>query len=174
VLGSGLDALAVNPGAVFGPARTPSNTARFLRLLALGRLGPLAPPGSLSVVGLADVVEGIRLALERGRPGRRYLLTAENHTLLELFRLAQAALGSRPSSWGRAPRPLWSALSLLASGVDRVRALDLTTPQSLRLLGLHFRFDSRRAREELGFEPRPFAEVLAETIAWMRSRSWIP
>lgn len=162
----------VNPGAVFGPAPRPSNTTRFLARIARGGLGPFAPPGSLSVVGVDDVAEGLLLALERGRAGRRYLLTDENLLHRELFELAAAELGARAPRW-TLPVPVWRAAVAGAAALDRVRRLELATPQALRLLGVHYRFDSSRAREELGWSPRPFAEVLAGTVAWMRGRGLV-
>jgi nucleoside-diphosphate-sugar epimerase len=162
-----LDVLAVNPGAIFGGAHGRSNTTTFLKRIAAGRAGPAAPPGSLSAVGLRDVAGGIVLALERGVRGRRYLLTERNATHAELFELVASAVGARAPR-RTAPRPLWSAVVGAASLADRVRPLELATPQALRLLGLHFRFDSSRARTELGWEPEPFEEVLARSAAELR------
>ena len=81
---------------VRSPRPPGSNTTRFLRHVQRGTLGPFAPPGSLSVVGVADVARGIRLALERGRHGRRYLLCESNLTLRELQTRAARVLGVRP------------------------------------------------------------------------------
>jgi dihydroflavonol-4-reductase len=49
----------------------------------------------------------------------------------------------------------------------------VVTPTALELLGLHFRYDSSRAREELGWRPRPLDEVLLETATWLRRISWL-
>lgn len=161
------DVVAVLPGAIFGPGPRPSNTARFLERFAAGGLGPFAPPGSLSVVGVDDVAEGILLALERGARGRRYLLVESCHTLRELYALAAEVLGRRPPV-ATVPAPLWRAVVAGAALVDRLHPLELTTPQSLRLLGVHFRFDATRARTELGWRPEPFRAVLERTVAWLR------
>lgn len=163
------DVVVVNPGAVFGRTARPSNTQRFLAQMARGRTGPFAPPGSLAVVGVDDVAEGIALALERGRRGRRYLLTESNWTHLELFRLAARLLDARPPRLAL-PGPLWSAAVAGVALVDRLRPLRLLSPQTLRLLGKHFRFDSTRAREELGWRPRPFTEVLPAVVDQVRER----
>ncbi|MCZ6596316.1 MAG: NAD-dependent epimerase/dehydratase family protein [Planctomycetota bacterium] len=140
-----LDVVVVNPGAIFGPAPDGSNTARFLVRIAEGRIGSMAPPGSVAVVGIDDVAEGIRLALERGRRGRRYLLTESNLRHLELLAMAAGELGVRPIR-RTVPTPIWRALVVGAGLWDRVRPSGELTPQALRLLGVHFRFDSRRAR----------------------------
>ena len=164
-----LDVVVVNPGAIFGTGARGPNTLKFLRKIAHGPRLPFVPPGSLSVVGVEDVVAGCLLALERGARGRRYLLTESVWTSLESFQLAARELGVRPAT-RRAPRALWRALELGARGLDFVAPPDLLTPQSIRMLGAHFRFESTRAREELGWRPRPFVEVLRATIAWLRAR----
>lgn len=163
-----LDVVVVNPGAIFGPAPRPSNTTRFLKSVVESVLSVPAPPGSLSVVGVGDVADGVLLALERGRRGRRYLLCESNWTHAELFAYVREACGRRPRRQ-RLPTWLWRAVVGVATVVDRVRPFEVAAPQALRLLGEHYRFDSARARAELGWNPRPFAEVLADTIAWMRA-----
>ena len=148
-----LDVVAVNPGA--------------------GKFGRFAPPGSLGVVGVDDVAEGIRLALERGRRGRRYLLVESCPTHLELQRLAAEALGVPPPR-AVVPPLLWKAVVAGAALVGRFRPPELVTPTALRHLGLHYRFDASRARSELGWNPEPFDRVLRSTVEWMRSAELIP
>jgi dihydroflavonol-4-reductase len=166
---SELDLVVVNPGAIFGPNPREGNTSRFLRQLARGALGPLAPPGSLSVVGVEDVARGCIAALERGARGRRYLLVESAHTALEAFRIAARMLDVRAPRW-TVPPPLWRPIVLAAGAADAVRPSEVFTPHSLRMLGAHFRFHSRRARAELDWHPRPFEEVLRATIDDLRSR----
>lgn len=166
---SELDVVVASPAVVFGPTPRGSNTLRFLGRVARGALGPLSPPGSLSVVGLADAAEGIALALERGARGRRYLLSESTWTLLDLLRLASEAFGRAGPRW-RLGAGAWSVLVAGAELVDRLRPMEHATPEALRLLGLHFRFRARAAREELGWSPRAFTAVLSETAGWMRER----
>lgn len=160
-----LDVVAVCPGAIFGRGARGPNTVKFLRSLAR-RPPPFAPPGAISVVGVEDVAEGIALALERGARGRRYLLTERALELIDAFDLAAHALGVRGPR-RVAPRWLWSAIERGARAVDPFVDLAPATPQALRLLGASFRFDSARARDELGWRPRPFDDVLRETVEWI-------
>lgn len=160
-----LDLVVVNPGAIFGPgggSREP-NTIRFLRKLAAGPTPPFTPPGSMSVVGVDDVAAGCRLALERGARGRRYLLAESVWTSLDSFRLAADLLG-RPRPRRAAPRGLWRTLELAAAAAEPLVPDALLTPQTVRMLGAHFRVRSDRARAELGWSPSSFADVLRDTI----------
>ena len=164
----GLDLSVVNPGAVFGPDSARANTTAFVREVARGATGPFAPPGSLAVVGVEDVAAGTVAALERGRRGRRYLLTESNLSLRELMELTARLLGRRPVRWTLAPA-LWRAAVAPLRVWDRLRPLERATPQALALLGVHFRFDSSRARRELDWRPEPFEGVLERTVGWMRA-----
>ncbi|HED65371.1 MAG TPA: NAD-dependent epimerase/dehydratase family protein [Planctomycetes bacterium] len=171
--GGELDVVVVNPGAIFGPSPRTTNTMRLLSRIAASRMRIPAAPGSLAVVGVEDVADGILAAIERGAPGRRYLLTESNWTMSELLREIYSALGMdrRPL----AVRPfLWKGITVGAGWLDRIHPLEVTTPTALRLLGEHFRFDSSRAQRELAWKPRPFREVLHSTLAWMRSHGMLP
>ena len=165
---SRLDVVVASPCAIFGWSPLGSNTLEFLRFLARGTgagalLARVAPPGAISVVGRDDAALGILLALERGRRAVRYLLVESSWELVDLLALAACAL-ERPGPSRRVPRTLWAPVVAAAALVDRIRPLERATPETLRVLGLRFSFRSTLARNELGWSPRPFAEVLAETI----------
>ncbi|MFN0244207.1 MAG: NAD-dependent epimerase/dehydratase family protein [Planctomycetota bacterium] len=163
-----LDVVVVNPGAIFGPVDRESNTVRFLQQMARGRGPRLAPPGHLSVVGVADVARGIVAALAVGRRGERYLLVESSSSALELFQRIAREL-SVPPVRHSVPRAIWSALVMAATAWDRVFPMKLATPQALKMLGVKLRFDARKARRELAFEPEPFDRVLRDTIAHLRA-----
>jgi len=161
-----LDALAVNPGAIFGLCARRSNTMRFLERLARGQLPALAPPGSLAAVGVDDVVSGIELALTRGQRGRRYILVEQNLSCAELYALA---LSARPGTEARTPRvlrvpaALWSLAPFAALPLELVPGAHVT-PTALRLLGLHARYDASRARNELGWQPANVRALVPELV----------
>ncbi len=157
------DVTIVDPGAIFGPGPERSNTVFLLREIARGRRLWLSPPGGMAVLGVEDCAEGVRLALERGRRGERYLLVESNVGGREL--LARIAhLCGAPAPGPRAPRALWWALT---QGARRIEARDpegRVSPQALRMAGADWRADGSKARSELGWQPRPFDEVLRSTL----------
>lgn len=164
-----LDVVVASPAVVFGCSQAASNSRHFVARAVRGRLGPLCPPGSLSVVGLADAARGIELVLARGARGQRYLLAESAWRLQELLGLACRLAGRRAPRLVVPPRP-WRALVALARQFERIVPSERATSEALGLLGLHFRFEARRARAELGWSPRPFPEVLAEVVAEVRAR----
>jgi dihydroflavonol-4-reductase len=163
-----LDVVVVNPGVIFGPVDRISNTVRFIREIAVGRTPLAAPPGRISVVGVHDTACGTLLALERGRRGERYLLVESHLGTIELLNEIARRLDARPVRV-RIARPIWSLLSACASAVDRIAPIEKLPPQALRTLGVDLCFDAAKARRELGWNPRPFSDVLGETIEHLRS-----
>jgi dihydroflavonol-4-reductase len=158
-----LDVVVVNPGAIFGAWAGKSNTAKFLRLVAAGK-GPLvAPPGSIGLLGIDDAADGCILGLDRGRRGERYVLVESWMTSRDLFRLVARVVGGRRPLL-TFPRVLWPLVVPVARLVDRVHALEMTPPQALAMLGVELRFDGRKARAELGWNPAPFEDVLRATV----------
>ena len=164
-----LDALVVNPGAIFGPVERESNTVRTIRRVAQGRSPPFLPPGSVGVVGVRDVAEGTLLALEKGRRGERYLLVESSLTTRELMATIARILAVPPR--GRVlALPAWRTLIAATQAWDRFFPMRYTPPQALTMLGIDLRFDSGKARRELGWNPQPFDVVIRETIEHLRAR----
>jgi dihydroflavonol-4-reductase len=171
-----LDVRVVNPGAIFGPVGSSSNSLRFLQQLAVGKIGRVTPPGGMSVVGVDDCASGVRLALEEGRAGRRYVLAESFLSSLELFGLAKRLLRGedvRPPL-GAVPRWLWPALTPLARFLEWRNPNTLLSRQTVFMLGQTFRFQGARARNELNWKPRPFPEVLGEAIEVLYANGSLP
>lgn len=159
-----LDVVVASPAVVFGRSSAGSNSQHFLERVVRGRLGPVSPPGSLTVVGLADTAEGIVRVLTRGMRGRRYLLAESTWRLHDLLGLACELVGRRPPRVCLASGP-WRLMVRALALAERVVPSERATSEALALLGLHFRFRATRARAELGWAPQPFPELLRELLA---------
>ena len=164
----GLDAVIVNPGAVYGPAAmTAGNSAHVVKVAASGRL-PFVPTGGINAVSLETVVEGCLAAAARGRTGRRYILGGENLTYLHLMRKIGRAAGNEPdpallpSVFGR---PLRLAMELVEPFVS-----DRTwfTPDLAAAFGRFLWFDTARMERELGVERRPVQASLEGAVEQLR------
>ena len=162
----GIDLVIVNPAYVLGapvnrsqPGETSTRTiGNYLR----GRL-PGVIDASMNFVDVEDVAVGHVLAAERGKPGERYIVGGENLTWPQLIdRVAELSGIHYP-------------IMALPAGIGRVgrvrEALGLPGPISAeaeKLMGQDWRFSSKKARRELGYQPRPLDETLQATIDWYR------
>jgi len=161
----GVETVVVCPCGILGPwdfKLTP--TTRAAR--DMGNGGPAVL--DLSVTHSADVASAHRLAAERGRPGERYLAAAENLTAERVAAIVDTVTGAG----SRAMRPPWAVFWLLAVAQEVASALTGRDPELTRAIlrdvhGCALFYDSTKARTELGWDPRPGADAITDTIRWL-------
>jgi dihydroflavonol-4-reductase len=127
----------------------------------------------MNLVPVEDVARGHVLALERGRPGERYLLGGENLTLDEVWGLLGPACG-RPVPDRRVPFGL--VLGVAWADELRCRALRSARPvvplEGVRLSRHVMHADSEKAAAELGWRAGPVAPALEAAVAWYRAHGY--
>jgi dihydroflavonol-4-reductase len=128
----------------------------------------------LNLIDVRDVAEGIVLAMERGRPGRRYLLGHENLSIQAVFALL-ARLTGLPEPRRRVPYGVALAAAYVSEFVADVftHRVPAATVTGVKLTRRRMHFDPRRSLDELGLRPRPVAEGLADAVAWFREARWL-
>lgn len=170
-LDAGLDAVILNPTGILGPHDFgPSRLGRLVGDLACGRL-PALLDGGFDFVDARDVVEGLLAAAARGRRGHNYVLGNRWCGLRELAELVHAAGGARPPRLV-VPTGLAELGVPFARGWSRLGGTEpLFTSESLAVLVSNRSISSAKARAELGYGPRPLAETIADTLAWLRARA---
>ncbi|HEX2317129.1 MAG TPA: hypothetical protein VHJ17_25510, partial [Thermomonospora sp.] len=153
--------------AIIGPHDyVPSRLGRTLLDYAHGRLRAYAP-GGFEFVNVGDLVEGHLLAMERGRPGQRYLLSTEYLTVDRLLGLFAEVTGRarRPL---RIPGPVLEGAAVTTDAcvrLLRLRTEQRFTPAAVRFLRMGRRADIGKARRELGYRPTTIAEAVAAAHA---------
>jgi dihydroflavonol-4-reductase len=163
---TGQDVVLVNPSSVQGPGRA-GGTGRFLLAFLDGRLKVFVPT-NVSLVDIADCVEGHLLAAERGAAGERYLLNGMTLTITEALELAAGVVGVQ-----RSPRLLPARVaSVAATAVERAFRLARRHPpvcrEMVRTLLHGHRYDGSRAERELGLRYTDPRETVARTVEWAR------
>jgi dihydroflavonol-4-reductase len=128
----------------------------------------------LNLIDVRDVARGMVLAMEKGRPGRRYLLGHENLSIYEVFAALARLTGLPPPRW-RVPYALalavaWGCEWLADVVTHRPPAATLT---GVRLTRRRMHFDARRSLDELGLCPRPVTGSLRDAVAWFRAVGWL-
>jgi len=168
----GLPVRIVHPAAVYGVAPvTTQGVNSLIERLARGRI-PMLLPGGMPVVFSDDVATGHLLAMS-APVGSRYILSESYLSLLDIARAVVQLRGR-----GRVPPVLPVAAGRVAAAggelLARVSSLrPLVARGELHFVLAHMLPSARRAREELGWTPRPFMEGLAQTLEDMSRRGAI-
>ncbi len=164
---AGMHVVVVNPTAPVGPGdRRPTPTGRLIRDAARGRM-PATVDTGLNVVHVADVARGHVLALERGAPGRRYILGGENLTLHSIVSIAAAESG-RPPPRVRLPHSVAIGIAAVDELVEGwLLAREPRAPLDGALMArARMWVSDARARAELGHRPGSAASAIAEAARW--------
>lgn len=164
----GLDALIVNPTVPIGPGDDNLTPPAAMLSMFLNGQSPAYLDCVLNLVDVRDVAAGMVLAAERGRTAERYILGGENVALRDLLALLER-ISARPMP--KRVVPGW--LALASAAVTEWTADILTgrtpaaTPEGVRLALRSGPFDSRKARDELGYAPRPLQDALSDAVVWL-------
>ncbi|MGE0215547.1 NAD-dependent epimerase/dehydratase family protein [Mycolicibacterium sp.] len=169
----GLPAVAMCVSTTYGAGdwgRTPHGA--IIAGAAFGKLPFVMGGIELEAVGVDDAARALLLAAERGRAGERYLISEKMITNAEVVRIAAEAAGvSAPTRV--VPLPLSYAMAALGSLEGRLRGTDeRLSLTSLRLMRAEAPVDCGKARGELGWQPRPVEESIAEAAKfWVSLRA---
>lgn len=129
----------------------------------------------LNLIDVRDVADGMVRAVERGEPGRRYLLGAENWSIAKAFTWLADHTGLPRPRW-RVPYPVALAAAYVSEWVADLAThrIPAATVTGVKLTRRTMHFDPSRSLAELGLAPRPVEQSLAECVDWFRIVGWLP
>ncbi len=163
---SSLEMMAVNPATIMGPGDRGMKVGEIFRKISLGKF-PRFLCGGISIGDVRDVARGHLQAFEKGTPGERYILGAEN--------VKNGALGDRIAEAMGVALPkkelgpgMVKVLMKVAGGVELLGGRLEIAAGHLWCLLRHVYHDTTKARQELGFTTRPLEETLRESVEWYR------
>ena len=159
--------IIVCPAVVYGPGdRSPMG--KYVEDLIAGRLpGLLTRDPWFSYVHVDDVVEAMILAADKGGTGRTYILSGEHASLSDFLGRVAAIAGKRLPRL-RFPVGLARMTGSALDVVSRITGLRFPISREAVEVGAGHRWlhSNTRAREELGWNPRPLSEGLPEYVRW--------
>jgi len=171
---AGLETVVINPTAIIGPGDfKPSLTGGAIMRLYKGTI-PALIPGGYDWVDVRDVCSAAIKAMEFGVPGECYLVGGNYQSLREMAHKIEKLGGHKPP---RVTLPFWTArlgvpFLNLHSAIRKTEPL-YTSVSLDTLEKSHPNISHAKAAAVLGYHPRPFAETLADTIAWFRENKYI-
>ena len=167
VRASGFPAVIVNPSFLIGPWDLKPSSGKLLLHAFKSRI-QLVPPGGKNFVYAGDAAVAICNALEKGKPGERYLLVGENLSYKEFFDLVNQYASRTPT---QIPLPafllkimgqvgdVWGKLTGKAE-INRITA---------KLCCCQTYYSGKKAIRDLGLPQTPVKEAIAEAIHWFEN-----
>lgn len=159
----GVPVAIVNPVEVYGPNDTSLVTAG--NLVDFAKSSPvMVCAGGGSIAHVDDVALATVRALERGRPGERYILGGENVTWTALAALTLELLGQRK-------RLVTLPTSVVRGVAKGALALHIPLPFNPRVIPYATRYwfmNASKATLDLGVAFRSARDTLGPTLAWLK------
>ena len=166
----GIEVVHVNPASVIGPGPwVQVGWDGVIRDVLRGRL-PVAPPGGMTMTWIDDAADAHVAALDRGRPGERYIVADGFATVREVCDVAIEEAGR-----GRRPRQMSEPVArFLSRATERVASVigkpPLLPAGQLEFLLWEARADSSKVRAELGIDPLDWPDAVRRTTRWIVER----
>ncbi|KAL3321887.1 hypothetical protein AABB24_039484 [Solanum stoloniferum] len=169
----GMPIVPVYPGVIYGPGKVTAGNvvARMLIERFNGRL-----PGYIgqandrfSFSHVDDVVDGHIAAMDKGKPGERYLLTGENASFKEVFDIAAMVTQTKRPSFG-IPLLIIEAYGWISVLFSKLTGkLPLISPPTVCVLRHQWTYSCDKAKSELDYHPRSLKEGLSEVLPWLKN-----
>jgi len=169
----GLETVTVNPDYVIGPWDIKPTSGALIVAMAK-RWVPVYPAGGKCFIGALDCAQGHLLAMERGTPGRRYLLGNHNLSYAEFMGIVARVVGRRPPV-APVPRRVNGALGRVGRVLNRIdthrfAGLD---PMVLRAMAEQRYRTGQRSWDELGVPRTPIADAVQGAYDWFRKHRYV-
>ena len=174
LVSKGQNIVIVNPTRVYGPGLLSVSNAvtRMIKLYIEGKFHII--PGNGKSIGnyvfIDDVVDGHILAMNKGKPGEKYILGGTNASYKEFFdtliNVSQKKyfLFKLPLSFMTATSNLMMLMSKLFGKPP------LITPSWVKRLMYDWEISSKKAENALGYKITPLAEGMKKTINWIEAK----
>ncbi|OBG82450.1 NAD-dependent dehydratase [Mycobacterium sp. E802] len=165
-----LPAVAMCVSNTYGPGDwLPTPHGRLVAAAVRGKMPFYVKGAAAETVGIADAAEALILAGEKGRVGERYIVSERFLTAQEIYQTACAAVGVEPPRRGLPIRLLAAAGAVVDPLARLSKKENQLSPLTVRLMHIMSPMDHGKAVRELGWQPRPVAESIAEGARFFAS-----
>ena len=172
---AGQQVMILNPTTPIGSHDAkPTPTGRICVDFLKGKFPAYVDTG-LNLVDVAEVARTHATALEKGTPGRRYILGGENLTLKQILDKMSAITGI-PSPTVKIPFAVAATYAFFEENITgRLRGKEpRATLEEVRMGRKKMYASSARAQQELGFRVAPVYPAMRTAIEWFRANGYAP
>jgi dihydroflavonol-4-reductase len=163
----GAPVVSVMPAAVWGPHDPHFGEGVTRAANVLKKRYPIVMSGGMHIADVRDVAAVLAAATTPGRRARSYMVAGHYISMPDLIRTL-ADLSGRRIPFATFPAWFLAAFGRAADVVQgRVKTRLPWDGEGIWVMNCAARCDDSETRSELGLEPRPLRETLADTVRWL-------
>lgn len=164
-----LETVVCQPSACMGPYDFKvSSIGSMVRMFSSGKFPITMTFGAYNFVDVRDVAIGTILAGDKGKAGSVFLLCNESCSVDEFIRLLADVCGNKPPKIKLGKGIIDVAAPIMEVFYKVSGQSPIFTRYAVRKLCSNCNFSFNKAKEELGYNPRPLRESLEDTIKWIK------
>jgi dihydroflavonol-4-reductase len=163
----GAPVVSVMPAAVWGPQDPYFGDGVTRATNVMKKRYPIVMPGGMHIADIRDVAAVLAAVTAPGRRARSYMVAGHYISMPDLIRTL-ADLSGRRIPFATFPAWFLAAFGRAADVLQRRVSTRLPwDAEGIWVMNCAARCDDSKTRGELGLEPRPLQETLADTVRWL-------
>jgi dihydroflavonol-4-reductase len=170
---AGASVIICSPTLPIGPGdRNQTPPTRLAVAFCQGKI-PAYLDCEVNLIDVRDAADGLVRAMQRGRPGVRYVLGGHNCRLSEWLQVLANMVNLPTPRWA-VPYPVALAIGWLSElWADFIsHRVPMATVTGVRLTRRSMYFDPSASLAELGLMPRSVEESTRDAVNWYRQQHW--
>ncbi len=160
------DFIIVNPSFMLGAYDSKPSSGKIV-MMSYNKHVVFVPPGGKNFIHVRDVAKGICNALEEGENGECYLLTNENLTYAEFFKIIGKSSGHK-SLYLHIPASLLKFAGLLFSLLAKIGIKSSFNAINAKILCAGNYYSNSKAVKTLALPATPISEAVEDAVSWFK------
>ncbi|MCH5197697.1 MAG: NAD-dependent epimerase/dehydratase family protein [Oscillospiraceae bacterium] len=166
-----LKVCCVQPTGVIGPDDYMGSSVGAMVDLFIKGLFPVSMNfGEYNFVDARDMAVAMRNAVDKGRSGECYILGGYRVTVDELMGYMAKTLGKRKPKIKISKKLILPFVPLVSKAMDIAKLPPMLNAFSLSKLEENCNFSNEKAKNEIGFSPRPVEDTIRDTVLWHKKK----
>jgi len=166
-----MEIVTVNPSFMIGAYDSKPSSGKII-LMGYKKRILLCPPGGKNFVCVTDVSKGIIMALKKGMNGEAYLLSNENLSFKEFFKLLNKQTGSNAMII-TLPKVFLLMLGGLGSFLRNFGINSAFSIENMKILCINSYYSNDKARTHLGASFTSIEEGISDAINWFEQNKYV-
>jgi dihydroflavonol-4-reductase len=167
-----LETVAVSPTAIIGPYDFRKSHLGSLIVNYCNGKQRLIIDGAYDFVDVRDVALGHILAANKGKSGQIYILSGQRMEIPDLIKTIGKISGTKKQVY-KVPFWIIYPIAFVAPVYYKVFGVKpVFTTFSIKTVRSNSYFSYKKAKNELGYEPRPIEQTLKDTYFWFKENEF--